>query len=98
MLKNILLGGLVLVLLIAAGLFLWARAVFTEDNVRVALAAQLSKAIGQPVNIGRIAAAIYPRITVKLGDVTIGDPARIHVETLHVGTDFRALLSRRIEH
>jgi uncharacterized protein involved in outer membrane biogenesis len=30
--------------------------------------------------------------------VTIGDPARIQVQTLHVGADFGALLSRRIEH
>jgi uncharacterized protein involved in outer membrane biogenesis len=37
-------------------------------------------------------------VTVNLGQVSIGEPARIHVQTLHVGTDFGALLSRRIEH
>jgi len=37
-------------------------------------------------------------VTVNLGRVTIGEPARIHVQTLHVGADFGALLSRRIEH
>jgi uncharacterized protein involved in outer membrane biogenesis len=98
MLKRVLLGAVVLILLLSMGLFLWVRAVFTEDNVRAALAEQLSKALGQPVKVGSIAAAIYPRVTVNLGQVSIGEPARIHVQTLHVGADFGALLSRRIEH
>jgi uncharacterized protein involved in outer membrane biogenesis len=58
----------------------------------------LSKALGQPVTVGSIAATIYPRVTVNLGQVSIGEPARIHVQTMHMGTDFGALLSRRIEH
>jgi uncharacterized protein involved in outer membrane biogenesis len=98
MLKKALLGAFVLILLLSIGLFLWVRAVFTEDNVRVALAEQLSKALGQPVKVGTITAAIYPRVTVNLGQVSIGEPARIQVKTLHVGADFGALLSRRIEH
>jgi uncharacterized protein involved in outer membrane biogenesis len=79
-------------------LFFWARAVFTQDTVRTTLANQLSQSLGQPVTVGSIGAGIYPRVTVNLGDVTIGQPPRIQVQTLHVGTDFRALLSRRIEH
>jgi hypothetical protein len=35
---------------------------------------------------------------VNLGSVTIGEPSRIQARTLDIGTDFRALLSRRIEH
>ena len=98
MMKKVLLGAFILILLLSTGLFLWARAVFTHDYVRTALAEQLSKALGQPVRVETIAATIYPRVTVNLGRVTIGEPARIHVQTLHVGTDFGALLSRRIEH
>jgi uncharacterized protein involved in outer membrane biogenesis len=98
LLKKGLLGAFVLILFLSTGLFLWVRAVFTEDNVRVALAEQLSKALGQPVKVGSIAATIYPRVTVNLGQVSIGEPARIHVQTLHVGADLGALLSRRIEH
>ena len=98
MLKKILLGTAVLLVILVVGLFLWVRAVFTEDNVRATLAEQLSRALGQPVKIGSIAATIYPRVTVNLGQVTIGEPARMQVQTLHVGADFRALLSRRIEH
>jgi uncharacterized protein involved in outer membrane biogenesis len=98
MLKKALLGAFLLMLLVSTGLFLWARAVFAKDNVRTALAEQLSKALGQPVKVGSIDAAIYPRVTVNLEHVSIGEPARIHIQTLHVGADFWALLSRHIEH
>ena len=98
MLKKTLVGVAALLLVLSFGLFFWVRSVFTEDTVRVALAGQLSRALGQPVTVGSIGATIYPRVTVNLGQVTIGDPARIQVQTLRVGTDFRALLSRRIEH
>jgi uncharacterized protein involved in outer membrane biogenesis len=86
-----------LVLLTAAGFF-WARSILATDTVRTALAAQISAAIGQPVTIRSISAGIYPRVTVILEGVAIGQPARIQAETLRLGTDFRALLSRRIVH
>jgi uncharacterized protein involved in outer membrane biogenesis len=98
MLKKALVGGGLLVAVLSIGLFFWARAVFAHDMVRNALAAQLSTALGQPVTVGNIGAGIYPRVTVNLGNVAIGNPARIRVQTLHVGTDFWALISRRIEH
>lgn len=98
MLKKILLVLGVIFIVGSAGLFFWARSVFTQGNVRIALGEQLSKSLGQPVIIGGIGASIYPRVAVNLTDVEIGKPARIKVHTLKVGTDFRALLSRRIEH
>lgn len=98
MLKKVLIAALVLILLVGGGLSIWARSVLGQDGVRTTIAAQLSKSLGQPVTIGSIGATIYPRVTVNLGDVSIGQPARIKVQTLHVGTAFGALLSRRIEH
>ena len=98
MLKKIVIGALLSFAVLSIALSLWARAIFTHDTVRTALAEQLSKALGQPVRIGSIAASIYPRVTVNLGQVTIGEPARIHVKTLYLGTALGALLSRRIEH
>lgn len=98
MVRKVLIGALVVLLVAAAGLFLWARAVFSGDAVRTAIAAQLSSSLGQPVQIGSIGVGLYPRVTVNLRDVAIGDPPRIHIGTFHLGTDFRALLSRRIEH
>jgi uncharacterized protein involved in outer membrane biogenesis len=96
--KRLLVGGLVVVLVVGCAGFFWVRSVLAGDGVRVALAGQLSKAIGQPVTIAGVSATAYPRVTVNLHDVRIGEPARVQVAELHVGTDFRALLSRRIEH
>ena len=96
--RKVLLGACLLMLALTTVLFLWVRAVFTEDTVRTALAQQLSNALGQPVTVGGISAGIYPRVTVNLKDVTIGEPIRIRVRTLHVGASLGALFSRRIEH
>jgi uncharacterized protein involved in outer membrane biogenesis len=88
------------VLLVVGGiaLALLARSVLTGDNVRAAVAAQVSAAIGQPVTIGGIGASIYPRVTMDLTDVVIGQPARIQLASVHMETGLRALFSRRIEH
>ena len=96
--NKILLGGLVTFVVLGGGVYFWARSVLAQDSVRAALAAQLSSALGQPVTVGSISAGIYPRVTVDLGEVAIGQPVRIQVRTLRLATGFRALLSRRIEH
>ena len=98
MLKKILIGVVALVIVFGIGLFFWARSVLTGDNVRTAVAAQLSDALGQPVTVGGVTASVYPRVTMTLEAVRIGEPASIEIGSLHVGTDFGALLSRRIEH
>src|SRR5919204_3687861 len=96
--KKIVVAVAAAALMLFAGAFLWARAVFTGETVRAALAAQLSSTLGQPVTIGRISASAFPRIEIHLGDVAIGKPASVRFDDLRVATDFRALLSRRIEH
>jgi len=98
MIKKIALGVAVVLLLTGLGLFFWARAVLSTDAVRTALAGQLTKALGQPVSVEGVTAGIYPRVTVTLKGVSIGQPARITVASMDVGTDFMALLSRRIQH
>ncbi len=96
--KKVLLGIVGVFLIACLGLFLWVRSVLASDAVQVALAGQISNAIGQPVTIGDLGASIYPRIGVTLKNVGIGKNAQITVQALAVGADFRALLSRRIEH
>ena len=96
--KKVLIAAVVIVVVLVGALALWARSVLTGDNVRAAIAAQVSEALGQPVTIGGIGASVFPRVTVDLTEVAIGQPARIQLRSLHVGTDFRALISRRIEH
>jgi uncharacterized protein involved in outer membrane biogenesis len=97
-LKKVLLGVLGLVLVAGLGLFVWVRAVLGSDRVRTALAGQISETLGQPVAIASISATVFPRLGVTLGGVTIGASNPIEVTSLNVATDFRALLSRRIEH
>ena len=96
--KKALIAVVAVVVVGVAGVALWARSVLTGENVRLAIAAQMAGALGQPVTIGGIGASIYPRVMVDLTDVAIGQPSRIQLRTLHLGTDLRALVSRRIEH
>lgn len=98
MVKKVVAAVVAVFVLLAIGAVVWARSILATDAVRTAIAAQASKAIGQPVTIGGIGASVFPRVSIDLEQVTIGQPPRIQAETLHVATNFRALLSRRIEH
>ena len=96
--KKLLLALVVIVIVGAAGLFVWARTVLTSETVRTTIASTLSTKLGQPVTIGGIGASIFPRVSLNLDRVTIGKSGNITAGTLAVATDFGALLSRRIEH
>jgi uncharacterized protein involved in outer membrane biogenesis len=98
MVKKFVAALVAVVVLLAVGAVVWARSILATETVRSAIASQIASAIGQPVAIGGIGASIFPRVTIDLDNVTIGQPPRIQVETLHVATGFRALLSRRVEH
>jgi uncharacterized protein involved in outer membrane biogenesis len=98
MVKKIVAAIVAVLILLVVGALVWARSILATDTVRTAIAAQASKAIGQPVTIGGISASIFPRVSIDLERVAVGQPPRIQAETLHVATNFRALLSRRIEH
>jgi uncharacterized protein involved in outer membrane biogenesis len=95
--KRLLLIVAVVVVVAGLGLVVLARRVLTGANVHAAIESQVSAALGQPVSIGSIGASVYPRVTLDLAKVSIGQPARIELATVHVGTGLRALLSRRIE-
>ena len=62
------------------------------------MAAKLTEALGQPVTIGGIGASAYPTVAVNLEKLSIGPRDNIRVGSLRIATNFRALLSRRIEH
>lgn len=95
--KRLLIIAGVLVLLVGIALAVLARTLLTGEHVRSAVASQVSAAIGQPVTIGGLGASVYPRVTMDLSDVDIGEPARIAIESMHLGTGLRGLISRRIE-
>lgn len=98
MVKKLAVAVLALILVAGVGGYFWAGAVLGTDAVRNALADQLSKALGQPVTVEGVKATVYPRVTVSLTGVKIGKAGEIAVRALDVGTDFGALLSRRIDH
>jgi hypothetical protein len=86
----------ILLLLLAGGLYFAATRVLTSDYARTTLEQQLSTAIGQPVHIGGLSAAIYPRVAVDLDDVAIGTPATVTLSRVRLVTGLRALFSRTI--
>ena len=98
MMKKVLIGGAFALLLLAIGIGLWARSILAQDGLRGAVTAQLSRALGHPVAIDAIDASVFPRVTIALQGVRIGDPVRIDAKSLNLSTGLGALLRRRIEH
>lgn len=82
--------------LILAGTFVAARAVLGSDLVRSSLEQQLSARLGQPVQIQSASAAVFPRVALDLGGVSIGQPAAVRVGRLRIVTGLRPLLSRTV--
>ncbi len=94
--KRFLKGALAAVLLlvaVAAGGVYW---LVSGDGIRLALEQQASGWLGQPVRIGAARGQLFPRVGIKLGDVRIGEPARVTLADVDVSTGLRALLQRRI--
>ncbi|MGE3274929.1 MAG: AsmA family protein [Vicinamibacterales bacterium] len=96
--KKLIAAIVVIFVLLGIGLTIWAKAVLTGERVRGAIARQISDAIGQPVEIGELSASVFPRVTVDLGNVRIGDPTSIQLDSVHLGADLAALFSREIQH
>jgi uncharacterized protein involved in outer membrane biogenesis len=92
------LGVAFVLALVGAGVYVWARVTLGSESVRTAVAARASETLGQPVAIGSIRPRLLPRPAISLGDVRIGDPARIVVARVDVGASLIALVSRRVEH
>lgn len=87
-------AAIVVVALAATALVYWF---FSGDGLRRAIEQQATAWLGQPVTVARASASVFPRAAIRLGDVRIGQPARVTLAGVDVSTDFRALLSRRIE-
>ena len=87
--------GIVVLVFLCAGVFVYWF--FSGDGLRRAIEQQASSWLGQPVTIGRARAGIFPRTSIRLGDVRVGNPARLTLGDVDVSTDFRELLSRRIQ-
>jgi uncharacterized protein involved in outer membrane biogenesis len=89
-----LLAGIAVVVIGVAAAGYWF---FSGEGLRLAIEQQATAWLGQPVTVARAGAQIFPRAAIRLGDVRVGDPVRLTLADVDVSTDFRALLSRRIE-
>ena len=83
--------------LLGLGLYLAASAILGSGAVRAQLERQLAARLGQPVRIASAGASIFPHVAIDLRDVSIGDPAAVHVAHLRVTTGLRGLLARTVE-
>ena len=66
MVKKIVAAIVAVLVLLAVAAVVWARSILATETVRTAIAAQASRAIGQPVTIGGIGASIFPRVAIDL--------------------------------
>ena len=85
-----------LLLLLAGGVYIAATRVLASSYARTTIEQQLTARLGQPVRIGALRAAIYPRVAVDLDDVAIGEPAAVTLAHVRFVTGLRALFSRTI--
>ena len=85
-----------LLLLLAGGVYIAATRVLASDYARATIEQQLTARLGQPVRIGGLSAAIYPRVAVDLDNVAIGEPAAVTLAHVRFVTGLRALFSRTI--
>jgi hypothetical protein len=90
MVKKALLIGLAVVVVAGLSLALYARSVLSSDNVRKTLEEQLTAQLGRPVRIGSAGASIFPRVSLQLRTVTVGDGSDARLDRVSVSTDCAA--------
>lgn len=95
--KKLMLAAPGLVIVVLIGGVLYVRSLLDPENVRQALEAQASAALGQPVHIAGAELAFWPRAGVTLTGIAVGEPAALTLARTEVSTDLRALIDRRIE-
>ena len=96
MVKKALLIGLAVIAAACLAVALYARSVLSSESVRKTLEEQLTAQLGRPVRIGSAGASIFPRVSLELRTVTVGnDDARL--DRISLSTGLRGLFSRRIE-
>ena len=97
MLKKLILTAAVVLIALAAAVYLYARSVLSSESVRATLEQQLSTRLAQPVTIGSADASILPRVALKLKNVAIGNPQHTTIADIAIATGLRGLFNRRVE-
>ena len=97
MVKKALLIGFAVIAAACLAVALYARSVLSSESVRKTLEEQLTAQLGRPVRIGSAGASIFPRVSLELRTVTVGEPADARLDRVSLSTGLRGLFSRRIE-
>jgi hypothetical protein len=97
MTRRLILIALAIVIAIPVIAAVAVYALLGSDEVRVALERQATAWLGQPVAIGSANARLFPRPSINLRNVRVGDPARVALDQVELSTGLRPLLSRRID-
>jgi uncharacterized protein involved in outer membrane biogenesis len=86
-------AGIVLI----AGLAIAIRVLLGGDRIKAAIEAQAAAALGQPVTIQTAVPRLFPRVSLDLRGITIGNAREVTIEQVRLATGFRALVQRRIQ-
>jgi uncharacterized protein YhdP len=97
MIRKLLAAAAILFVLAGAALVLFARGAIGGESVRRTIEAQLSTRLGQPVQIASLSASFFPRVTIDLHGVAIGQPSPMRISEVSIATGLRGLFSRRVE-
>ncbi len=65
--------------------------------MRTTLETQLTTRLGEPVTIGSLGASFFPRVSIELHDISIGQPVKATIGQVSIVTGLRGLLSKRVE-
>jgi hypothetical protein len=95
--RKLLLYVVITVVVVALSAALFVYWFFSGDGLRHAIEEQATAFLGQPVKVGRARAGLFPRTAIHLSDVRVGEPARVTLAEVDISTDFRELVSRRIQ-
>jgi len=95
--RKIFLAIAALLVVLVAAVTLAGYFLFSGDAIRAAIEQQATSWLGQPVRIGQASVGLFPRASVRLRDIEVGEPAQVALADVQLSTNLGALLGRRIE-
>lgn len=95
--RKVLLGAVLLLGLLAGAATLIVRTVFTSDDLRRTITAELSRMAGVPVTAARLSARAFPGLRVTLHEVAVQTEPPLHANRVELHASLLTLLTRRLD-
>jgi len=101
--KKIALIGLIVLVIVVAGLAVIVPMLFNVDSYRPQVAAQIQKETGKPVEIGRLSLTVLPQVAIRVDDFSLGNPEGfpagdfVKAKKIYAVVDASALWHHRVE-